>query len=457
MPFDPFDPFVPTDPFEDDLAHAIRGAADTFSTDTRALVDGGAERGRIMRLRRSAAVAGGAATLTLVAVGGLMAGALPGSVGHSAAEGPAATDGTETAAPLFASKEITAQRMIGLLKSALPPGTTTAEHGRGGGGADDLMAAPYAEAVFDDGQGPGLVSVSLSHAPSGQDTDPGTRCPDRVYAQFDSCDRSVLTDGSVLILLKGYEYPDHRVNTKAWQATLTTRDGHVVNAQEWNSTAEKGAPDTRTDPPLNSAQLAALVSVKVWQPVFDALGPARTPANQPAPGIATGTSTTGAPSGTSSTGATTGTSTPAEASHSVPGPAISAVLKGLIPAGMRRSDAGDSASFAHVTVDDGHGKTLIEVNVEFWEPRSADSLAFFSGAETLADGTRVMVSQESAEKGGTGTVRWIAQILRPNGRRIVLAELNASGYHRPATRTAPVFTIDRLKAMVLSPAWKTLD
>ncbi|MDF9813944.1 hypothetical protein [Streptomyces sp. SPB162] len=442
----PFDPFAPSDPFEDDLSHALRGAADTFSTDNRALVDGGAARGRVLRLRRRAAVAGGAATLTLVAVGGLMAGGLSGSVGHHVDDQPAG--GSAPATTVLASGErVTARRMINLLKAALPPGATTGEQGRGSGskGSGDLIGAPYAEVVFDDGNGPGLVSVSLNHASSGQGADSGTRCPDRAYVQFDACDRSVLADGSVLVLLKGYEYPDRRVDTKNWRATLTTRDGHVVEAMEWNSAAEKGAPDTRPDPPLTAAQLTALVDVNRWKPVFDALGPAKAPANQPAP-TATGDST-----GTPTTPATTGVS------HTTPGPAISAVLKGLMPAGLRQSDADDSEGFAHVTVDDGHGKTLIEVNVEYWSPKDPDNLQFFSGGETLADGTRLLVSQGSAERGGGGTVRWIAQILRPNGRRIVLAELNAGGNHRPATRSAPVFTIDRLRAMVLSPAWKKLD
>ncbi|MCZ4118745.1 hypothetical protein [Streptomyces sp. H39-S7] len=442
----PFDPFAPSDPFEDDLGHAIRGAADAFSTDNRALVDGGAARGRVMRLRRRAAVAGGAATLTLVAVGGLMAGGLSGSVGHHVDESPVGKGGPKTVA-LASGEPVTAQRMIALLKSALPPGTTTGEQGRGSGGkgTGDPIGAPYAQVVFDDGHGPGLVSVSLNHAPVGKGTDPGTRCPDRVYAQYDSCDRSVLADGSVLVLVKGYEYPDHRVSTKNWQATLTTPDGHVVDALEWNSAAEKGAPDTRPDPPLTAAQLTVLVSVEHWKPVFDALGPAGTPTDQPLPGTTTAPAATTAPTATG------------EASSTVRGPAISGVLKGLIPAGMHRADADDSGDFAQVAVDDGHGQSLIEVNVEHWSPTSPDTLTFFSGAETLADGTRVKVSQGSAEKGGTGTVQWIVQILRPNGRRIVISELNASGYHRPATRPAPVFTIARLRAMALSPEWKKLD
>ncbi|MCZ4102887.1 hypothetical protein C8250_020880 [Streptomyces sp. So13.3] len=437
----PFDPFAPSDPFEDDLGQAIRGTAGTFFTDNRALVDGGAARGRVMRLRRRAAVAGGAATLTLVAVGGLMAGGMSGSAGHHVAEDPAAQGGPRSVA-VASGERVTAQHMINLLKSALPPGVTTGEQGRGTGaeGTGDPIGAPYAEVVYDDGHGPGLVSVSLNHAPSGQGVGPGagTRCPDRVYVPFDSCDRSVLADGSVLVLLKGYEYPDHRVNTKNWRATLTTRDGQVVDAMEWNSPAEKGAPDTRPDPPLTAAQLTAVVNMTIWKPVFDALGPSRAPAGQ-------------------ATRSPADPPTLAEASSSVPGPAISAVLKGLIPAGMKRSDADDSEGFAHVTVDDGHGRTLIEVNVEHWPVKDPDTLAFFSGGEKLADGTRVLVSQGSAEKGGAGTVRWVAQILRPNGRRIVVAELNAGGYHQPATRTAPVFTIDRLKSMALSPDWKKLD
>jgi hypothetical protein len=309
-------------------------------------------------------------------------------------------------------------------------------------GTGDLVGTPYAAVVFDDGHGPGLVSVSLNPAPAGQGTASGTRCPDHADTQFDACDRSTLADGSVLVLLKGYEYPDRRVDTKNWRATLTTGDGHVIEAMEWNSAAEKGAPDTRPDPPLTAAQLKSLVDLNRWRPVFDALRPAKAPANPPAPGTSPGASAAPGTTGLSRT---------------VPGPAISAVLRGLIPAGLHRGDADDTDGFAQVTVDDGHGATLIEVNVEYWSPKSKDSETFFAGGETLADGTRVRISQAAAEKGGGGTVQWVAQILRPNGRRIVIAELNARGYHQPATRPAPVFTIDRLRAMVLSPAWQVLD
>ncbi|MDJ0344010.1 hypothetical protein QMK19_28555 [Streptomyces sp. H10-C2] len=351
MPFDPFAPVDPSDSFEDELGRALcrtGGTFGTFGTDNRAMVDGGTARGRVMRLRRRAAVAGGAATLTLVGVGGLMAGGAPGSIGHHVEEGSAAQGGVKPLADA-SGERIDAQRMIKLLTSALPPGTTTGEDGRGigGDGADGPPGAPYAGVVFNDGKGTGLVTVSLNRVAAGQ-REGGTKCPDRTYVPFDACDTTVLADGSVLILLKGYEYPDRRVDTKNWRATLTTRDGRVVDAQEWNSPAEKGAPDTRIDPPLTPAQLTALVNAEIWQPVFDALPPLKVP--ETAPGSA-------------------------GAKSSPSGAEIAATLKRLVPAGLHLGDADATDGFAHATVDDGHGKSLVEVTVDHWSLKGSQPAA----------------------------------------------------------------------------------
>ncbi|MFE1784734.1 hypothetical protein ACFW9F_19650, partial [Streptomyces sp. NPDC059506] len=59
--------------FEEQLSEALRSAGGSFSTDNRALVRGGAERGRRIRRRRHAAVAGGVAAVVLAGGGGVVA------------------------------------------------------------------------------------------------------------------------------------------------------------------------------------------------------------------------------------------------------------------------------------------------------------------------------------------------------------------------------------------------
>ena len=122
---------------------------------------------------------------------------------------------------------------------------------------------PYAYAVLDDGHGPGALSFGVGldeAAPSCPATDdPGTSCTSRQVA------------GGTLTILKGYEYSDHRAETKDWDAFFVNAAGATVDLSEWNAAAEKGAPVSRPNPPLSSAQLAAIVTNPQWHRVIDAI------------------------------------------------------------------------------------------------------------------------------------------------------------------------------------------
>ncbi|WP_329133139.1 hypothetical protein OG552_15085 [Streptomyces sp. NBC_01476] len=79
--------------------------------------------------------------------------------------------------------------------------------------------------------------------------------------------------GGRLMILKTYEYPDHRNSLKEWFATFVTPSGAQIAVDEYNSAAEKGKPVTRTDPPLSAAQLKSLITSPKWQHVLDGLQP----------------------------------------------------------------------------------------------------------------------------------------------------------------------------------------
>jgi hypothetical protein len=284
--------------------------------------------------------------------------------------------------------------------------------------------------VFDDGKGAAAVSVSLDRVEPGSDqARQTTECPGKPYAHYDACSTSRLPDGSVVMVLQGYEYPDRRVDTKWWDAELVTPQGHHVGVSEWNAAAEKDSPVTRPRPPLSPAQLLHLAAATAWRDAIDAI-----PA---APDRST----------TKPTGTAPSASEPAAA---VP---VAPTLKSLLPKGLTVSDAsGDDTGFGYVVVDDGKGKSLVQVNVQTGMGDVAGEL-FGSGAETLSDGTMVAVRQGAGEKGGAGVVMWTVDTLRTDGSRVVISAFNSGAQDTAATRKTPALSIGQLRTIALSPRW----
>jgi hypothetical protein len=231
------------------------------------------------------------------------------------------------------------------------------------------------------------------------------------------------------MVLQGYEYPDRRVDTKWWDAELVTPQGHHVGVSEWNAAAEKDSPVTRPRPPLSPAQLLHLAAATAWRDAIDAI-----PA---APDRST----------TKPTGTAPSASEPAAA---VP---VAPTLKSLLPKGLTVSDAsGDDTGFGYVVVDDGKGKSLVQVNVQTGMGDVAGEL-FGSGAETLSDGTMVAVRQGAGEKGGAGVVMWTVDTLRTDGSRVVISAFNSGAQDTAATRKTPALSIGQLRTIALSPRW----
>jgi hypothetical protein len=267
MPIEPIDPIESPEQyaFDDELGTALRRTADTFRPDdSRGLVAGGHAYGRRLRRRRNLSITAGVAAFAVLGVGGALVGGLAKNNGSSGvAAGPQKLSATTVAATLAPSAKprpsMTARQVTNLFVSMLPKGHITKLPGRG---TDD---GPLAQVIFDDGKGPGLVEVGVGYE---QAPDP---CP-AVDLPGTSCTSSRV-NGGMLTIYKGFEYPDHRVETKDWIATYVTRSGAVVDLSEWNSPQEKDAPITRQNPPLNSATLAKIVTDPRWQRVIDALPP----------------------------------------------------------------------------------------------------------------------------------------------------------------------------------------
>ncbi|MDX3235151.1 hypothetical protein PV392_05545 [Streptomyces sp. ME03-5709C] len=403
-------------PFEDDLGAALRRTADTFSTDGRALVAAGLARGRRVSRRRTTAALATAAAVVAV---GVTAALLP--HGGAGTTGPAATHTDTDTNPGWGSETASDRKLLALFTGLLPKGRILSGHAAGTRPAAGMF--PRAQVVWDDGHGASTITVGLSRAETGAER---TRCPDLTTMRKGSvCTRTGSPDGSVLVVLKTWEYQDEREGPKNWRAVLTTREGLQIEVQEWNAPAEKGERTTRDEPPLSEAQLAVLLRAPEWNRVLATFPAPSAASEQPAPG-------SGEPSGKE----------------------ILEHLKAVMPRNLRITEPVGEDGYAHITVNDGRGATLVEVNVQHWTQEDVQDL-HYSDPATLPDGTEVDTVQGPGDKGGAGIRQWTADTLRPDGLRVVIAELNSGGYHRPPTRTAPALSMDALVKAATDPRWKS--
>ncbi|MFD5544425.1 hypothetical protein ACFWIJ_43165, partial [Streptomyces sp. NPDC127079] len=339
---------------------------------------------------------------------------------------PAAASTTPEVAASAAGRDVTSDDMIRTLERLLPKGTFANAQGRGVDPNEPLVD-PYAQVVYDDGHGAAAVSVAVNRVrPGGYDARQAIRCPDKVYIPYDSCVTSHLPDASVVTVMKGYEYPDRRVDTKLWTANLVTPDGHHVTVSEWNAAAEKDAPISRAHPPLSTARLKALAAAKEWRGVVDAIPQDPRGTQEPPAGV------------------------------DGDGKAIEQTLVSLIPASVKvvgRAKGDDDSQFTYVVVDDGHGRSLVQINVQPHMSDVANQL-FGAGSETLPDGTRVAEHKAPGEKGVAGVVMWTVDTLREDGFRVVISAFNADTQHSSPTRATPALTMKQLRAIALSPRWR---
>ncbi|MEV8123066.1 hypothetical protein AB0P07_02900 [Streptomyces sp. NPDC085944] len=416
------------DPFEEQLAAALRDTGDAFrAADRTALVDSGRNRGRRALTRRRTGVLGGVAGVALIGVGGAML--LPSGGSDDGEQSSVASRATASASASATAEPVSGDAILKSLKELLPAGEFSGEDARGSG----EKPGPYAQVVFDDGEGAAAISLGFGRVePKGSEVGQLTQCPDRTFVPYDSCDSSRLDDGSTLRLLQGYEYPDRRVDTKLWSADLVTAEGQHVSVSEWNSSAQKGAPVTREDPPLSTEALKKLVTADVWRDVV-----AATPLR---------------PTPSASAGAAEEERPPA-----VSGEDITETLAGLLPAGLDVvKKGGQDTEYSYVVVDDGRGASLVQVNVQHGMNDVAGQL--YASGETLSDGTRLATHQGVGDDRVPGVVMWTVDTMRPgdDGFRVVISEFNNGSAHGRPTREAPALTMDQLRKVALSEEWDKL-
>lgn len=316
----------------------------------------------------------------------------------------------------------TASQLIETLQELLPGGKVSEVQARG---VHDFPPQPYVHLVFDDGNGPAAISVSLNRVvPGTGHTHALTACPDKTLFPHDSCVSTRLPDGSLLKLLQGYGHPNRR-GTKLWSAELITPTGQHISVSEWNAAAEKGAPISRSEPPLTMAQLKGLVTAQVWRKYVDSI-----PGDPQTPRISVERER-------------------AEPAFEV----ILDMLVRLLPTSVevvRRSN-----DHSYLVVDDGGGKSFVQISVQHDMCSVAGDL-FVSDTETVADGTKVTHRQDEGDKDVAGCVRWAVDTLRPGGFRVAVSALNAGGPHDAPTRETPALTMKQLRAIATNPQWNEL-
>ncbi|MGV9505739.1 hypothetical protein ACWDQZ_09045 [Streptomyces tendae] len=413
------------DPFEDRLGAALRDAGDGFEADRASLVTAGRVRGRRALLRRRTAVVGGVAGVALAGVGGALV--LPGDDPAGPDRSTAASAGTPNGKATAAATAFSGDGLLRELKGLLPRGTYGEESARG----SDHQLGPAAQLVYDDGAGAAAIAMGFARVePGSARVRELTACPDHNVTPYDDCSSDRLPDGSLLKLYQGYEYPDLRVDTKLWTADLVTAEGQHVSVSEWNSPAEKGAPVSRDEPPLSTERLRELVTAGVWREVVDAIPKSPKPSRSTAPG----------------------TERPEVSGKSV-GDTLAALLPGTLDV---VAHGGQESEYAYVVLDDGRGRSLVQINVQYGMADVAGQL--YADGETLPDGTRVATRQGPGEKAGSGVVMWTVDTLRPGpaGFRVVISAFNTGDQNKDATRDAPALTMEQLRQIALSEDWDRL-
>ncbi|MER5224791.1 hypothetical protein [Streptomyces flaveus] len=158
-------------------------------------------------------------------------------------------------------------------------------------------------------------------------------------------------------------------------------------------------------------------------------------------------------------GKTSGTEPPETTPSTPPGAGdapIGQTLTSLLPKNVDVVSYGGQANdYAYVVVDDGKGKSLVQINVQPDMSDVEDQL-FGADAEILPDGTKVATSQGPGEKGVAGVVMWTVDTIRTDGRRVVVSAFNSGTQHDAATRETPALTMQQLREIATSAKWLQL-
>ncbi|MFJ6541990.1 hypothetical protein ACIQMP_15230 [Streptomyces sp. NPDC091385] len=403
------------DAFEQHLPAALDDAAHALPPLPPGLLERAARRGRRRRVWRTARVGGGA-VLTVAALGGVLVGT--GVLGGAGT--PTAVPGMSAPAPADSSgpaPRVSGDDVAATLRDLMPKsGTVSKVSGK------RLPGSLTAGLVVRTGAhgAPSALDLGISRQQAGG-------CLPVEVRPYDTCARKKFADGSVLYSTKSFTYPNSRDGQRRWYVEYITRDGARLFLEEFGGGGEK-ASTSGGDPVLSLDRLGAVVRSPAWRTAIASL--------QDPDGAEAPPRQQGVPSADR----------------------MSSVLTALLPQG-HVSDLSSSPGLVQLVHDDGHGRTMVEVDVQ---PDQNDVLAGEMGcrggeltcdSEVLKDGTRVKATRSPSEKGGAAVV-WEVDTLRPDGLRVLVREINSYAEAGPVTRPEPALSLAKLRTMALDPRWR---
>jgi hypothetical protein len=412
-----------------DLPGALRAASDVFPGPRPDLVGRGHTRGRRLRRNRRIRLAVAGTALAAVAMSGVyVVAGLGDDAKRQTASSPtqsSAASGPTASAPI---PTVSAEQMLATLKSLLPQGGTFSdERSRGTEPATvKPVEGAFASLVYRNGAGASSgIDVSI-----GRSTGTG-QCLPRQVRPYDQCTATPLPDGSTLVTTKGFTYPSSDKGQKMWTAELVRPDGIAVEVHAYGGGGEKGSTST-AEPVLTTAQLEEIAKSPAWAPVAASAAGATAPQQPQERGPA--------------------------------GDKVVALLKSFLPQGTTVSDESAGVGHASFVADDGHGESSVGVTVQSNMTKALAPVftcdqhgaqALSCDLETLSGGAKLMLLKEKSEKGGDA-VRWTADLLRPDGSRVVVSSINSYAEAAAPTRSAPVLDLAQLKAIATDARWGAL-
>ncbi|MFD8394614.1 hypothetical protein ACFV2N_36825 [Streptomyces sp. NPDC059680] len=158
------------------------------------------------------------------------------------------------------------------------------------------------------------------------------------------------------------------------------------------------------------------------------------------------------PAASATTGSATASATPKPTfTGTLPADRALATLTTLLPTGLTRSSPPGGPRSGQLWVDDGHGKSLLEVHVSRQTSTTAIRKHVFAGATPLADGTLIQSRQAPP---GTEPGHQAVNVLHPDGLYVTIMEWQAPSQNAPSTRTTPILTLAQLRAIATSSQWQ---
>ncbi|WP_406284331.1 hypothetical protein [Embleya sp. NBC_00896] len=419
------------------LPGALRTAVESFPAHGPDAIPRALVRGKQIRRARRIRLSAAACAVAVAVAGGVVA--LDRTMD---ADGSAASRRTLPDSELPTSWPVTGDQMISVLKSLMPAkGKVSDVSGQGSqpNPTDPPLAGmnPYAQLVYRDAGGVSGVRVTVSRpAPGTPDFEIAKCVAADGRRQYDDCNTSKRSDGSMLTVAKTLTDPWGEPRQRRWRVILDRPDGGRValdtysgGVRDQHIGSDKGVIGVTEDPRLTVDQLIGIVTDSRWKGAVSAL--------------------------------------PTPESRSL------AILESLLPAGTKVTRKGERETGPTVVVSDAKGLSTVSAGVRrTGEPLWTCAEIADCSTKPLADGATLVASRQSVRNGPPEFVYWTVSVRYADGLTVWIHSGNEAGDglilsddedplggltltdgdNKPS-RAEPVLTLDQLEAIATSPRW----